>query len=52
MQIDSLVMTWNPIQEHYLITALTMRDGLITKYAKDIEEAIQVIDELEEEYGT
>lgn len=50
--IDSIVMSWNEIEEHYLITALTRADGLVTKYAKTVKEAIEIIDELEEKYAT
>ena len=51
MEIDSLVMSWNDLRNEYIITILTYKHGLITRYAKNITEAITVIDELEEEYA-
>ena len=51
MNIDSLVMSWNPAKEWYTITILTSEDGLVVKQAKDMLEAINIINELEEEYA-
>ena len=50
-RIDSLVMSWNPSKKEYTITTLTSKDGLTVKYAKDMKEAIGIINELEEKHA-
>ena len=50
--IDSLVMSWNPSKEIYTITVLSDKEGLIVKHAKDIHEAINIMNELEEKHAT
>ena len=52
MDIDSVVVSWNPSKKEYTITVLTRNDGLIAKYAKDMHEAINIINEIEEKYAT
>lgn len=52
MYIDSICVSWLDIENRYLITILTYNEGLIKKYAKDIIEAISIIQKLEEKYGT
>jgi hypothetical protein len=51
VNIDSLVLSWNPSKKQYTITMLTRNDELILKYAANMKEAITVIKELEEKYA-
>ena len=51
MEIDSVVVSWNETSEQYLISVLTRKDGLITKNAGSIHDAVKIIDELEEKYA-
>jgi len=51
MNIDSIVVSWNPTKKIYTITALTRTSGLIVQYAKDIHEAVSIINEIEEKHA-
>jgi hypothetical protein len=51
MNIDSVVMSWNPSKKQYTITMLTRSDELILKYAADMKEAIVTLKELEDKYA-
>ena len=51
MNIESVVVSWNPSKEIYTITMLTDKDGLVVQYAKDMHEAITTIQELETKYA-
>ena len=49
--IDSIVMSWDQIKKHYTITVLTTKSGLIVEHADDMQEAISIINVLEEEHA-
>jgi hypothetical protein len=51
VNIDSLVVSWNPGKEEYTITMLTDIGELEVEYATDMKEAISVINKLEEKYA-
>jgi hypothetical protein len=51
VNIDSVVVSWNPSKKQYTITMLTRNDELILKYAADMPEAIATLKELEEKYA-
>ena len=49
--MDSVCIKWIEGERKYLITALTRRDGLITRFAKHMHDVILVMQELEEKYA-
>ena len=51
MNIESIVVSWNRSKEQYTITALTAASGLLVKYAKDIHEAVSIINEIEDKHA-
>jgi len=51
MNIESIILTWNPSKKEYTISALTAASGLLVKYAKDIHEAVSIINEIEDKHA-
>jgi len=51
MNIESIVVSWNSSKEQYTITALTEDSGLLVNYAKDIHEAVDIINEIEDKHA-
>jgi hypothetical protein len=51
VNIDSVVLSWNPDKKQYTITMLTRSNELILKYAANMHEAIATLKELEEKYA-
>ena len=49
--IESIILTWNPSKKEYTISALTADSGLLVKYAKDIHEAVSIINEIEDKHA-
>lgn len=46
--IDSICVSWNPMEEHYLITVL---DGVLKiLHAEDMQEVIHILEVIDEEH--
>lgn len=52
MNIESIVISWDRSKEQYTLTALTNSIGLVTNTAKNMEEIIEELNKLEENYAT
>lgn len=49
--MDSVCIKWIVSEKRYIITVLTYKDGLITKFAKHMHDVIEVMQELETKYA-